>query len=91
MKTTPCTEQVVKVYAFSAAPKCGAKTRSGLLCKAPVVRYKKRCRMHGGINSGAPKNNKNALKYGFTTQQSNLYKKQIKKILDSCQLVLNNY
>ncbi|MGJ0510039.1 MAG: HGGxSTG domain-containing protein [Methylocystis sp.] len=31
-----------------ASPRCGAKTRSGHPCRAPVVAGKTRCRMHGG-------------------------------------------
>jgi hypothetical protein len=47
----------------------GAKTWSGTLCQAPVVKGKKRCRMHGGAaGSGAPKANRNALKHGLTTR-----------------------
>jgi len=37
------------------APRCGAKTRQGTPCKGPVVRGKKRCRMHGGTNPGRPR------------------------------------
>jgi hypothetical protein len=33
-------------------PNCGAKTRAGGSCKAPVVRGKSRCRMHGGLSTG---------------------------------------
>lgn len=91
MKTTSCTEQLVKVYAFSAAPKCGAKTRSGLPCKAPSIRFKKRCRMHGGINSGAPKQNQNALKHGFTTKKYKCFQKQISELLDNCNQLLVSY
>src|SRR6266516_3797747 len=29
------------------APQCGARTRSGNPCLSPVVRGKRRCRMHG--------------------------------------------
>ena len=37
------------------APQCGARTRSGNPCLSPVVRGKRRCRMHGGAKgSGAP-------------------------------------
>jgi hypothetical protein len=32
--------------------RCGAKTRAGGTCKAPVVWGKKRCRMHGGLSTG---------------------------------------
>jgi hypothetical protein len=33
-------------------PRCGARTRAGGSCKAPVVRGKSRCRMHGGLSTG---------------------------------------
>jgi hypothetical protein len=33
-------------------PRCGARTRAGGACKAPVVRGKSRCRMHGGLSTG---------------------------------------
>jgi hypothetical protein len=43
----------------SKRPRCGAKTRAGGRCKAPVVWDKtrdkprnKRCRMHGGASTG---------------------------------------
>ncbi|MEL6572994.1 MAG: HGGxSTG domain-containing protein [Pseudomonadota bacterium] len=49
-------------------PRCGAKTRSGMSCRAPAVRGKARCRMHGGAKgSGAPQRNTNALKHGKYT------------------------
>ena len=51
--------------------RCGAKTRRGTPCQAPAVRGKNRCRMHGGAKgSGAPKGNKNALKYGHYTKEA---------------------
>ena len=34
-------------------PQCGAKTRSGHPCKAKAVKGKNRCRMHGGLSTGA--------------------------------------
>ena len=37
------------------SPRCGAKTRDGTPCMAPVVPGKTRCRIHGGApGSGAP-------------------------------------
>jgi hypothetical protein len=40
---------------FNAAPRCGARTRSGEPCQGPAVRGRMRCRMHGGAaGSGAP-------------------------------------
>lgn len=32
--------------------KCGARTRSGDPCRAPAVRGKARCRLHGGLSTG---------------------------------------
>jgi len=51
--------------------RCGARTRSGKPCQAPAVTGKARCRMHGGApGSGAPKDNQNALKHGFSTREA---------------------
>lgn len=41
------------------AQQCGAKTRSGTPCKGKAM-PNGRCRMHGGKNTGAPKNNMNS-------------------------------
>ncbi len=34
-----------------AAPRCGARTRSGRLCRSPAM-HNGRCRMHGGASTG---------------------------------------
>jgi hypothetical protein len=49
---------------------CGAKTRPGHPCKTPPVTGRKRCRMHGGTNNGAPKGSQNALKHGYYTREN---------------------
>ncbi|MGI9508662.1 MAG: HGGxSTG domain-containing protein [Geminicoccaceae bacterium] len=46
------------------SPRCGARTRQGKPCRAPAVNGRRRCRMHGGTNAGAPIGNDNALKHG---------------------------
>ena len=46
------------------APRCLARTRSGTACQSPAVSGKRRCRMHGGTNPGAPRGNCNARKHG---------------------------
>ena len=46
------------------ALRCGARTRAGTECQSPAVSGKRRCRMHGGTNSGAPIGNRNARKHG---------------------------
>ena len=38
-----------------AAPRCGARTRAGGACQCPAIRDRKRCRLHGGRSTGAPK------------------------------------
>jgi hypothetical protein len=45
------------------SPRCGARTRAGLPCRAPAM-PNGRCRMHGGRSPGAPKGNRNAVKHG---------------------------
>jgi hypothetical protein len=38
-----------------SAPRCGARTRSASPCRCPAIRGRKRCRLHGGLSTGAPK------------------------------------
>jgi glucans biosynthesis protein len=38
---------------------CGARTRLGMRCEQPTVPGRKRCRIHGGLSTGAPKGEKN--------------------------------
>ena len=48
------------------SPRCGARTRAGAPCRAPAVRARRRCRMHGGAKgAGARPGNANARKHGF--------------------------
>ena len=46
---------------------CGAKTRGGGRCKKAPLTGKKRCRLHGGLSTGAkvPNVKNNAFKHGF--------------------------
>ena len=61
--------------------RCGAKTRSGAACRAPVS-GKARCRMHGGAaGSGAPKRNANALTSGFFTREAIAERKAIGELV----------
>ena len=84
MKTTPCT--VVKRYAFQDSPRCGAKSKrnNGAPCRAPAVRGKKRCRIHGGAKgSGAPLRNQNALTHGLSSCEVKVHKQLVKEVLRS--------
>jgi hypothetical protein len=49
----------LKLSLMRQAPRCGATTRSGRSCQSPAVKNRKRCRMHGGTNKGAPAGERN--------------------------------
>ena len=62
--------------------RCGAKTRQGTPCRAPAVKGKQRCRMHGGAKgSGAPKGNNNALKHGLYTAEAKALNTYVRDLL----------
>ncbi|WFU38774.1 HGGxSTG domain-containing protein [Bradyrhizobium sp. CB82] len=71
------------------SPRCGAKTRRGNACRAPAVRGKSRCRMHGGAEgSGAPKKNRNARKLGLFTKEAVAERRQVRVMLDEARKLL---
>jgi len=72
-----------------ASPRCDTKIRSGGLCRSPAVRGKKRCRMHGGApESGAPRANQNARKYGLFTKVAIAERKRIQTLLADARKLL---
>lgn len=72
-----------------ASPRCGAKTRSGGLCRSPAVRGRKRCRMHGGARgSGAPRANQNARKHGLFTRNALAERRRIQELLGETRKLL---
>ncbi|HEY7765713.1 MAG TPA: HGGxSTG domain-containing protein [Aestuariivirgaceae bacterium] len=69
--------------------RCGAKTRKGGCCRAPAVRGKKRCRMHGGAKgSGAPRGNSNAFKHGVFTKEAIKRRVLLRKLIREGQKLL---
>jgi hypothetical protein len=65
-----------------ASRRCGAKTRDRGPCRAPAVRGKRRCRMHGGaLGSGAPSGNHNARRHGLFTGEAIAERKQVQALL----------
>ena len=69
--------------------RCGAKTRAGTPCKSPAVQGKKRCRMHGGApGSGAPRDNKNAVKHGLYTREAIAQRRQLKELMKQSRKLL---
>jgi glucans biosynthesis protein len=75
--------------AMAASPRCGARTRGGLACRAPAVRGKLRCRMHGGaLGSGAPGGNRNARKHGAFTRDRITEQRAIQELLEDAGKLL---
>jgi uncharacterized protein YjcR len=72
--------------------RCGAKTRAGHPCKAPAVKGKNRCRMHGGAaGSGAPINNQNALKHGVYTRQAIEERQALNSMINEYKATLKKF
>lgn len=70
--------------------RCGAKTRAGTPCKSPAVQGKKRCRMHGGApGSGAPRDNKNAVKHGLYTREAIAQRRQLRELMRQSRKLLS--
>jgi glucans biosynthesis protein len=71
------------------SPRCGAKTRADGSCRAPAVRGKRRCRMHGGAaGSGAPAGNRNALKHGVFTREALERRAHLNKLIREADRLL---
>ncbi|CAN7259998.1 HGGxSTG domain-containing protein [Bradyrhizobium sp. LjRoot220] len=74
---------------MQASPRCGANTRAGGSCRAPALRGKRRCRMHGGApKSGAPRRNRNARKHGQFTKVAIAERKRIQALLADARKLL---
>lgn len=74
---------------MQASQRCGAQTRNGEPCRAPALRGKTRCRMHGGAaGSGAPLGNGNAVKHGFFTRDAIEERKFVRTVLIEAENVL---
>ncbi|MDD1533824.1 MULTISPECIES: HGGxSTG domain-containing protein [unclassified Bradyrhizobium] len=82
-------DRVRNTRAMAASPRCGASTRGDLACRAPAVRGKLRCRMHGGAErSGAPRGNRNARKHGAFTPERIAERRAIRDLLDDAEELL---
>jgi hypothetical protein len=82
-------DHIRNVSPMLASPKCGARTRRGGACRAPAVRGKRRCRMHGGAaGSGAPGANQNARKHGLFTREAIEERRRIQVLLGEARKLL---
>ena len=73
------------------ARRCLARTRRGTPCQGPVVRERKRCRMHGGADgSGAPHGPRNGnYRTGFWTKEAIAERRFARELLREAQATLN--
>ena len=72
-----------------ASPRCGARTRSGGACRAPALRGKTRCRMHGGApGSGPPRGNSNARKHGMFSREAIAERQEVRDLLGEARRLL---
>jgi len=75
---------------FKDVLKCGAHSRrTGKPCQQPAM-ANGRCRLHGGMSTGPPRGNKNALKHGFYTKKAVENRRYIKQLLNESQELFNN-
>ncbi|WP_409581453.1 HGGxSTG domain-containing protein [Sphingopyxis sp. SE2] len=75
---------------LAAAPRCLARTRRGTACQSPAVRGRKRCRMHGGTNPGAPKGNSNAWIHGCRSAASINEQRHLRDVLRGARQLLGS-
>lgn len=74
------TNNPVQPALLASAPRCLARTRSGTECQSPAVKDRRRCRMHGGTNPGAPRGNRNARKHGGYSAKTKAAVRYVKAI-----------
>lgn len=80
-ENNPMHKEKTQIYKFMLSPRCGAKTKMGSACLSPAIRFKKRCRMHGGKGSGASKGSQNALKHGYFTVEAKIQRMETRAII----------
>ncbi len=75
----------IENHPMNQSPRCLAKNRQGMPCQAPAMVGKRRCRLHGGKATGAPKGSQNALKHGHYTAKAIEERRQIAELLRQCR------
>lgn len=71
----------MKNHPMNQAPRCLAKNRRGKPCQAPAMVGKRRCRLHGGKATGAPKGSQNALKHGCYTAEAIEERREVRDLI----------
>jgi hypothetical protein len=81
----------------SKAPRCGAKTRGGSVCRQPAMKNG-RCRLHGGKSPGAPRGERNGnYRHGLRTieaiaerRHAAEVRRALRDLLRECAVVWEN-
>jgi hypothetical protein len=80
-----------KIDLMNLAPRCLAKNRKGSPCQAPAMRGKRRCRLHGGKSTGAPKGSQNALKHGRYTAEAAAQRRAVRDLIRASNQQMKEY
>jgi len=71
--------------ADEAAPRCGARLRTGGRCPLPPAAGKRRCFQHGGARGiGAPKGSRRNWRDGFYTREAMEERRRINGLIREC-------
>jgi len=75
-----------------AAPRCGARMRTGGRCPLPPAAGKRRCFQHGGARGiGAAKGNPNSWKDGFYSREMKAERRRINGFIRECLKTLREF
>jgi hypothetical protein len=77
---------------LAKAPRCGAKTRAGGICKQAAIKGRPRCRMHGGARgSGGPPGERNGnFRHGYFTAKSVAERKAVREVVRQTRRILGS-
>ena len=83
MTANPMQRATNEPLALREAPRCGARTRHGKCCQSPIVKGKRRCRMHGGAHgSGAPRGKRNGnYRHGYYTAEAMAERRALRALI----------
>ena len=84
MTANPMQRRTNEPSPLRATPRCGARTRQGKPCQSPIVKGKRRCRMHVGAHgSGAPKGKRNGnYRHGFYTAKAIAERRALRALIN---------
>jgi hypothetical protein len=85
------TVQPREQYAWSTAPRCGARNRQGTPCQCPAMRNKRRCRLHGGKSTGPrtpeglERMRQSKIIHGRHTTESRMERAACRQLMRNCE------